>query len=102
MTQELAPGGKLRIGLNYSNFLIVSGDDPNGEPRGIEPDLGRDLARRAGLAFGFIKFAPAAKLSDAAKGAQVDIGFLGNEPQRANEVDFSPPYLEIPVTFLGR
>jgi polar amino acid transport system substrate-binding protein len=100
MTQELAPGGKLRIGLNYSNFLIVSGDDPNGEPRGIAPDLGRELAKRAGLAFEFVKFDAAGKLFDAVKAAQVDIGFLGNEPQRANEVDFSPPYLEIPVTFL--
>ena len=100
MTQELAPGGKLRIGLNYSNFLIVSGDDPNGEPRGIAPDLGRELAKRAGLPFEFVKFDAAGKLFDAVKAAQVDIGFLGNEPQRANEVDFSPPYLEIPVTFL--
>jgi polar amino acid transport system substrate-binding protein len=100
MTQELAPGGKLRIGLNYSNFLIVSGDDPSGEPRGIAPDLGRELARRAGLPFEFVKFDAAGKLFDAVKAAQVDIGFLGNEPQRANEVDFSSPYLEIPVTFL--
>ncbi|HWI35973.1 MAG TPA: transporter substrate-binding domain-containing protein [Burkholderiales bacterium] len=100
MNQELAPSGKLRIGLNYSNFLIVSGDEPNGDPRGIAPDLGRELAKRAGLPFEFVKFDAAGKLFDAVKAGQVDIGFLGNEPQRANEVDFSSPYLEIPVTFL--
>jgi polar amino acid transport system substrate-binding protein len=100
MNKELAPSGKLRIGLNYSNFLIVLGDDPKGEPRGIAPDLGRELAKRAGLAFEFVKFDAAGKLFDAVKAGQVDIGFLGNEPQRASEVDFSPPYLEIPVTFL--
>src|SRR4051812_1446439 len=100
MNQALAAGGKLRIGLNYSNFLIVSGDDANGEPRGIAPDLGRELARRAGVPFEFVKFDAAGKLFDAVKAAQVDVGFLGNEPQRAAEVEFSPPYLEIPVTFL--
>lgn len=97
---DLAPSGKLRIGLNYSNFLIVSGDDPDGEPRGIAPELGRELARRSGLPFEFVKFDAAGKLFDAVKAAQCDVGFLGAEPQRAAEVEFSPAYLELPVTFL--
>ncbi|HEX7052542.1 MAG TPA: transporter substrate-binding domain-containing protein [Burkholderiales bacterium] len=100
MSSDLAPSGKLRIGLNYSNFLIVSGDGPDGEPRGIAPDLGRELARRAGLPFEFVKFDAAGKLFDAVKAAQCDVGFLGAEPQRAAEVEFSPAYLELPVTFL--
>ena len=100
MTKELAPSGKLRIGLNYSNFLIVSGDGPDGEPRGIAPDLGRELARRAGLPFEFVKFDAAGKLFDAVKAAKCDVGFLGAEPQRAAEVEFTPAYLELPVTFL--
>ena len=97
---DLAPSGKLRVGLNYSNFLLVLGDDANGEPRGIAPDLGRELARRTRLPLEFVKFDGAGKLFDAVKSAAVDVGFLGAEPQRANEVEFSPAYLEIPVTFL--
>jgi polar amino acid transport system substrate-binding protein len=100
LKNDLAPGGKLRIGLNYSNFLIVSGDGPDGEPRGIAPDLGRELARRSGLPFEFVKFDAAGKLFDAVRAAQCDVGFLGAEPQRAAEVEFSPAYLELPVTFL--
>ncbi len=100
MNKDLAPGGKLRIGLNYSNFLLVIGDDANGEPRGIAPDLGRELAKRAGMPFEFMKFDAAGKLFDAVKSAQCDLGFLGAEPQRADEVDFTNAYLEIPVTFL--
>ena len=96
----LAPSGRLRVGLNYSNFLLVLGDDANGEPRGIAPDLGRELARRAALPLEFVKFDGAGKLFDAVKSAACDVGFLGAEPQRANEVEFSPAYLEIPVTFL--
>ena len=100
MKNELAPSGKLRIGLNYSNFLIVSGDGPGGEPRGIAPDLGRELAKRSGLPFEFVKFDGAGKLFDAVKAGQCDVGFLGSEPQRAAEVEFSPAYLELPVTYL--
>ena len=100
MNHELAPSGKLRIGLNYSNFLLVLGDDAKGEPRGIAPDLGRELARRVGMPFEFVKFDAAGKLFDAVKAGQCDVGFLGAEPQRANEVDFTAAYLEIPVTFL--
>jgi polar amino acid transport system substrate-binding protein len=100
MTNELAPSGKLRIGLNYSNFLLVLGDGPGGEPRGIAPDLARELARRVGMPFEFVKFDAAGKLFDAVKAAQCDVGFLGAEPQRASEVEFTAAYLEIPVTFL--
>jgi len=66
---ELAPSGRLRVGLNYSNFLLVLGDDAQGEPRGIAPDLGRELARRTGLTLEFVKFDGAGKLFDAVKSA---------------------------------
>jgi polar amino acid transport system substrate-binding protein len=102
MRQDLAPSGTLKIGLNYQNFLLVIGDGPDGQPRGIAPDLGRELAKRAGLPVEYIRFDAAGKLFDAVKAAQCDIGFLGSEPQRASEISFSSAYLEIPVTFLVR
>jgi len=97
---ELAPGGKLRIGLNYGNFLLVLKDGPGGEPRGIAPDLGRELAKRVGVPLEFLRFDQAGKLADAVKDGKCDVGFLGAEPQRANEIAFTAAYLEIPVTFL--
>ena len=100
MKQELAPSGKLRIGLNYQNFLLVLGDGPDGEPRGIAPDLGRELARRLGVPVEYVKFDAAGKLADAIKEARCDVGFIGAEPQRANDIAFTSAYLEIPVTFL--
>ena len=97
---ELAPGGKLRVGINYGNFLLVLKDGPGGEPRGIAPDLGRELGRRLGVPVEFVRFDAAGKLGDAVKAGDCDVGFLGAEPQRANEIAFTSPYLEIPVTFL--
>ena len=97
---ELAPGGKLRVGINYGNFLLVLKDGAGGEPRGIAPDLGRELGRRLGVTVEFVRFDAAGKLADAVKDGACDVGFLGAEPQRANEIAFTVPYLEIPVTFL--
>jgi polar amino acid transport system substrate-binding protein len=100
MKNELAPTGKIRIGLNYQNFLLVLGDAPDGSPQGIAPDLGRELARRAGLPLEFVRFGTAGQLADAVKAGSWDVAFLGNEPARANDIAFSAAYLEIPVTFL--
>jgi len=100
MKNEIAPSGTLRIGLNYSNFLLVLKDAPDGTPQGIAPDLGRELGKRLGLPVEFTKFDAAGKLADAVKDAKVDVGFLGAEPQRANDIAFTAAYLEIPVTFL--
>ena len=100
MKNELAPTGKLRLGLNYQNFLLVLGDGPDGQPRGIAPDLGRELARRLGVPVEYVRFDAAGELADGLAGGACDVGFLGAEPQRANVIAFTEAYLEIPVTFL--
>jgi polar amino acid transport system substrate-binding protein len=97
---DLAPTGTLRVGINASNFLLVSQYTPGSDPRGIAPDLGRELARRLGVAASFVVFPNPGKLADAGKTGVWDVAFLGNEPQRAREIAFTAPYLEIPVTFL--
>lgn len=97
---ELAPSGTLRIGINHSNFLLVDPGSPHGAPRGIAPDLGAELARRLGVALVYVSFAGAGETADAVTKGLWDVAFLGAEPQRANEIAFSPAYLEIPVTFL--
>jgi polar amino acid transport system substrate-binding protein len=98
--QELAPGGTLRVGLNYGNFLLVLKDSPDGSPNGIAPDLGRELGRRLGVPVQFVKFKQAGQLADGVRDGKCDVGFLGAEPQRAAEIAFTKAYLEIPVTFL--
>ena len=97
---ELAPTGKLRVGINYGNFLLVNRDPASGEYRGIAVDLGRELGRRLGVPVDLVAFATAGKLADAAKAGAWDVAFLGNEPQPAGEIAFSPAYLEIEAGYL--
>src|SRR4029434_10552945 len=80
---ELAPTGKLRIGLNHGNFLLVTPGSSATEPRGVASDLGRELARRVGAPVEFIKFDSAGKLGDSVRTGLWDVAFLGAEPQRA-------------------
>jgi polar amino acid transport system substrate-binding protein len=96
---ELAPTGKLRVGINYGNFLLVTKHSET-EYTGIAVDLGRELGQRLGAPVDLVPFATAGKLADAVKAGAWDVAFLGNEPQRATEIAFSPAYLEIEATYL--
>lgn len=97
---ELAPTGKLRVGINLGNFLLTATDPATGEFRGIAVDLGRELGRRLGVAVEIIGYPSPGALADAAKTGAWDVGFLGAEPQRANEIDFTAAYVEIEATYL--
>ena len=40
LVAELAPHGVLRAAINMSNFLLVTGRSPSGDPDGVSPDHG--------------------------------------------------------------
>jgi polar amino acid transport system substrate-binding protein len=96
---ELTPTGKLRVGINYGNFLLVTRHSDS-EYTGIAVDLGRELGKRLGVPVDLVAFATAGKLADAVKAGAWDVAFLGNEPQRAGDIAFSPAYLEIEAGYL--
>ena len=97
---EIAPSGKLRVGLNHGNFLLVTPGSSATDPRGVASDVARELGRRVGVPVEFIKFDTAGKLGDGVKTGAWDVAFLGAEPQRAAEIAFTAAYLEIPSTYL--
>jgi polar amino acid transport system substrate-binding protein len=96
---ELVPTGVLRVGVNMGNFLLTR-REPSGEGAGIVFDLGRELASRLGAPVQFVEYENPGKLADAAKSGAWDVGFLGAEPQRAQEIDFTASYVEIESTYL--
>jgi polar amino acid transport system substrate-binding protein len=97
---DLAPTGKLRLGINYSNFLLTAKDPVTGEGRGIAIDLGRELGRRLRVPVEVVGYPSPGELADAAGKGVWDVGFLGAEPKRANEIDFTAAYVEIEATYL--
>jgi polar amino acid transport system substrate-binding protein len=97
---DLAPTGKLRVGINYGNPVLARKDPATGELNGVAVDLGRELARRLETAVDLIGFESAGKLFDGAKAGAWDVAFLAVDPARAAEVDFTAPYVEIEGTYL--
>src|SRR5213082_283180 len=97
---ELAPTGRLRVGINVQNFLLVNKERSGGQYSGIAVDLGRELGKRLGVPVELVPFDTAGKLADAVKSGAWDVAFLGNEPARANEIAFSAAYLEIEAGYL--
>ncbi len=102
LRSELAPGGVLRVGINLSNFLLVSGRGPAGEPVGVAPDLGREIAERLDAAVAYVPYPTPGALADAIWRDECDIGLIGAEPARAERIAFSPAYVEIDATYLVR
>jgi polar amino acid transport system substrate-binding protein len=97
---DLAPTGTLRVALNMSNFLLTATDPGTGEPRGIAADLGRELGTRLGVPVTLLPYPNPGALADAAPNGVWDVGFIGAEPQRAHDIDFTAAYVEIEATYL--
>lgn len=100
LRSEFAPTGTLRIGLNMSNFLLTRTDAATGKPLGVAHDLAQELGRRLGLPVEMVPHPNPGALADAAGKNVWDVGFLGAEPARANQIDFTPAYVEIESTYL--
>jgi polar amino acid transport system substrate-binding protein len=95
---ELAPTGTLRAGINLSNFLLVTGRAANGDPQGVAPDMAGEIAARLGVPLKLLPYQNPGKLADAV--AEWDVGLIGAEPARAEQIAFSAAYLEIESTYL--
>jgi polar amino acid transport system substrate-binding protein len=99
---EMAPKGVLRAGVNFGNPVIAQKDPAGGAPRGVGPDLARELARRLGVGIEYVTFDTAGKMADAVKQGAWDVAFLAGDPERANEIAFSAPYVQIEGTYMVR
>ncbi len=97
---ELAPTGVLRAGINLSNFLLVTGKTPKGDPQGVSPDMAREVADRLGVGVEYITFDTPGQLADAAVDDVWDVGNIGAEPERAKTIAFTAAYVEIEATYL--
>jgi polar amino acid transport system substrate-binding protein len=100
VSAELAPAGKLRVGINYGNPVLAAKDPATGELRGVAVDLAQELARRIGLPIDLVAFESAGKMVEGLRAGAWDIAFLAVDPERAADLSFTAPYIEIEGTYL--
>ena len=98
--KDLAPRGKLYAAINLGNSVLAHTDPATSEPKGITPDLARELGRRLGVPVELVTYPAAGKVFDAVRTGEWDIAFVAIEPVRAAEMEFSAPYVIIEGTYM--
>jgi len=71
-----------------------------GELRGVAVDLARELGTRIHVPVELVGYDSAGKMFEAVKAGAWDVAFLAIDPGRADEIDFTAPYVEIQGTYL--
>ena len=97
---DLAPTGKLRVGINYGNPVLATRDRTSGQLGGVAVDLARELGRRTNLPVELVGFESAGKMVEGLQAAAWDVAFLAVDPGREQEINFTAPYIEIEGTYL--
>lgn len=76
---DLAPTGKLRVGINYGNPLFATRDPKTGEGSGIAVDLAREFGRRLGVPVELVGYNSGGQLTAGLKAGGWDVAFLAFE-----------------------
>ena len=99
VVQTLAPTGALRVALYTGTPTSLLGSS---DLRGVGYELGKELARRLGVAFEPIVFAKNADVLDAVTTGRADVAFTNASAERAKLMSFTQPYLVIEIGCLAR
>ena len=97
---DLAPTGRLRVGINYGNLVLATRDATSGDLGGVAVDLARELGDRAGLPVALVGYESAGQMVEGLRAGAWDVAFLAVDRARAGEIDFTAPYIEIEGTYL--
>jgi polar amino acid transport system substrate-binding protein len=97
---DRVPTGTLRVTYIATNPVQASVDPKTGEVRGPGADMARLIGKRLGVPVKITGVAGPAGVLDSLKKGEADMGLLAFDPQRAKEVDFSPPYALAQNTYL--
>jgi polar amino acid transport system substrate-binding protein len=99
IAKQLAPTGKLRVGLLMLSYFAVE-DAAAGQPKGVMPDLGNELARRIGVPYQPVRIKNPGEMMDAFRSGAIDLTFIGITADRAAVFDYGPVVIGLETTFL--
>jgi polar amino acid transport system substrate-binding protein len=84
----LAPSGKLRVGVFPSPTSVLH-DRVSGEVKGVTVEVGRELARRLGVAMELVEFPQVTGVLDAMSISAVDVTIAAAARERATSLAYS-------------
>ena len=101
--KELAPTGKLRVGLAIGptpGAGNVARDEATGGYRGVAVDLGAELAGKLGVPVEFVPYQSSGTLTEAAPSNAWDVAFIPVDAERKKFVDFGSAHIVLQSTYL--
>jgi polar amino acid transport system substrate-binding protein len=100
--KELAPTGKLRVGIAVAPTPGAGNvaSDASGGYRGVAVDLGAELAQKLGVPVEFVPYPNSGALTDAVTGGAWDVAFLPVDAARKKMVDFGSAHIVLQSTYL--
>jgi polar amino acid transport system substrate-binding protein len=99
IAQQLAPTGKLRVGVLMLNYFVRE-EPTTRRLTGVIPELGGELARRAGVQVELVKIPNPGTMLQAFRDGALDVTFFGITADRAAVVDFGPTVIDLETSFL--
>jgi polar amino acid transport system substrate-binding protein len=99
--KELAPTGKLRVGIAVAPLPGAGNVARDGAGyRGVAIDLGTELAGKLGVAVELVPYSHSGALTDAAESGAWDVAFIPVDAQRKKKVDFGSAHIVLQSTYL--
>lgn len=97
---DLVSSGVLRFALGIGSPLTAIKDPATGELKGAGLEMGRALSARIGTRLTIIEYPRPGAVIDGLRDHAWDVSALVFDPERAEQVDFSNPYLQTDFTCL--
>jgi polar amino acid transport system substrate-binding protein len=97
---DLVQSGALRVGLGLGSSTTATRNPATGEVKGPALELGRALAARIGIQFVPVEYPRPGAVIDGLRANAWDISVLIVDPVRAEQVDFSNPFMQSDLTYL--
>ena len=99
---DLAPSGRLRVGMSALPPLFAVKDAASGDLHGIGVDLADALARELGVPVEVVSYPDLGALIGAASSGGWDVSIVPLNDRAKAAVDLTAPFLLVPHTFLVR
>src|SRR5579871_964039 len=97
---DLVQSGVLRVGLGIGSLTTAVREPATGEVKGPALELGRAIAQRMGIKFVSVEYTRPSAVIDGLRDSAWDISILIVDPVRAEQVDFSHPFIQSDLTYL--
>lgn len=97
---DIVHSGSLRIGIGLGSLTTAVKDPVTGEVKGSALELGRALAARMGVKLVRVEYPRPGAVIDGLRADAWDVAILLVDPARAEQADFSNPFIQSDLTFL--